>query len=208
MKKFSYGIAVITFIGFFILRFSFESEPMQQFDQAIANILYGNDFITAFHYVGDTYTVVAIAVILMLLLWLKQRNYRGILLVLFTFGGGQVVNQLLKKWVQRPRPEIADQLTSFSYPSGHTMTGMLFLFTIAYFVTEHMLSKRNIVMTWFATSILVFLIGISRIAEGRHYATDVLGGWLMAYSFFIICIYWYERRKRIFNKVLNEHPTK
>lgn len=208
MKKLNYSLAFITLIGFLFIRFKFNGDTLQQLDKQVSNLLFGNKIITAFHYIGDTYTVITVAIILMVILWLKERNYRGMLFVLLTFGGGQVLNQLLKNWVQRPRPEIADQLTSFSYPSGHTMSGMLFLFTVAYFLTENMGSKRNIVLTWLGASLLIFFIGISRIAEGRHYATDVLGGWMIAYTFFILCVYWYERRKRIFKEVQNGHLTK
>lgn len=63
---------------------------------------------------------------------MESKNNRGILFVLLTVAAGNVLNQLLKKWVQRPRPEIEEQLTSFSFPSGHAMTGILYLFTIAY----------------------------------------------------------------------------
>ena len=203
MKIFSYILAIITLLGFWWIRVNFDGQTLQHFDRTIADILFGNDFITAFHYIGDASFVVTVAVVFLFILWVKQRNYRGMLLVLLTFGGGQLLNQLLKKWIERPRPDIADQLTSFSFPSGHTMSGMLYLFTIAYFLTDSMLSIRNKFITWFVTIILVFLIGISRIAEGRHYATDVLGGWMIAYSFFILCIYWYERRKRIFEEVKN-----
>lgn len=208
MRKVNYGIAGITFIGFLIVLSSFDSEMMQSFDRTIAHILFGNDIITAFHYIGDTGFVVSVATVLLTVLWIRQRNFRGMFLTLMTFGGGQVLNQLLKHWVKRPRPEMADQLGSFSFPSGHTMSGMLYLFTIAYFLTETMISKKNRIITWLITGVLVFFIGISRIAEGRHYATDVLGGWLISYTFFTLCIYWYERRKRIFEEVKKEHLAK
>lgn len=204
MKIFSYILAIITLISFWWIRVNFDGQTLKHFDRTIAELLFGNKFITAFHYIGDAWFVVTVATVLLFILWIKQRNYRGMLLILLTFGGGQILNQLLKKWIERPRPDIADQLTSFSFPSGHTMSGMLYLFTIAYFLTDSMLSTRNKFITWFVTIILVFLIGISRIAEGRHYATDVLGGWMIAYSFFILCIYWYERRKRIFEDVKNK----
>ncbi|WP_301281715.1 ECF transporter S component [Lysinibacillus capsici] len=113
------------------------------------------------------------------------------------FAAGNVLNQLLKKWEQRPRPEIEDQLTSFSFPSGHSMTGILYLFTLAYILAENS-SKGRKILLWLGATILMVLIGLSRIAGARHFATDVLAGWSIGYTWFIICVIWYERRKRLF----------
>ena len=48
--------------------------------------------------------------------------------------------------------------------------------------------------------ILFVLIGLSRIAEGRHYATDVLGGWSLGIAYFTLCVIWYEYREKLFKK--------
>lgn len=158
---------------------------------------FGNRFIEIFHYIGEPKFVVAVAVVLMVYLAWKEKNYRGMLFVVLTFAAGNVLNQLLKKWEQRPRPEIEDQLTSFSFPSGHSMTGILYLFTLAYILAENS-SKGRKILLWLGATILMVLIGLSRIAGARHFATDVLAGWSIGYTWFIICVIWYERRKRLF----------
>ena len=196
MKKLSYLLAVITLIAFVILRENYESELMQRLDKEMSDILFGNELITAFHYIGDTLFVVCIAVLLLLFLWIRKHNYRGMFFVLLTFGGGTLLNQVLKNWVQRPRPEIVDQLTSFSFPSGHTMSAILYLLTVAYIISEIIGSGRKVLVAWLIAILLAFMIGISRIAEGRHFATDVLAGWAMGYTWFIACTIWYERSKK------------
>ncbi|WP_155593242.1 phosphatase PAP2 family protein [Lysinibacillus cavernae] len=197
MKKWAYPLAIITLIIFIVLRTTFQSELMTKFDAKMAEILFGNRFIEVFHYIGEPKFVVTVAVVLMVYLAWKVKNYRGMLFVVLTFAAGNVLNQLLKKWVQRPRPEIEDQLTSFSFPSGHAMTGILYLFTIAYIFAENNSKSRKTVL-WLGATILMVLIGLSRIAGARHFATDVLAGWSMGYTWFIICVIWYERRKRTF----------
>ena len=47
---------------------------------------------------------------------------------------------------------------------------------------------------------LACFIGLSRIAESRHFATDVLAGWSLGYTWLIICVVWYELRERKFNR--------
>lgn len=197
MKKWAYPLAVLTLIVFIVLRATYQSQLMNTFDAKMAELLFGNRFIEIFHYIGEPKFVVAVAVVLMVYLAWKVKNYRGMLFVVLTFAAGNVLNQLLKKWVQRPRPEIDDQLTSFSFPSGHSMTGILYLFTLAYILAENN-SKGRKILLWLGATILMVLIGLSRIAGARHFATDVLGGWSIGYTWFIICVIWYERRKRLF----------
>lgn len=197
MKKWAYPLAIVTLIVFIVFRVTYQSQLMNTFDAKMAEILFGNRFIEIFHYIGEPIFVVAVAVVLMVYLAWKVKNYRGMLFVVLTFAAGNVLNQLLKKWVQRPRPEIEDQLTSFSFPSGHSMTGILYLFSLAYILAENRNKSRKILL-WLGATILMVLIGLSRIAGARHFATDVLAGWSIGYTWFIICVIWYERRKRLF----------
>jgi len=163
MKKWAYPLAVITLFVFIVLRATYQSQLMNTFDAKMAELFLGNRFIEIFHYIGEPKFVVAVAVVLMVYLAWKVKNYRGMLFVVLTFAAGNVLNQLLKKWEQRPRPEIEDQLTSFSFPSGHSMTGILYLFTLAYILAENS-SKGRKILLWLGATILMVLIGLSRIA--------------------------------------------
>ena len=203
VKKTSYIIATITLCLFLLMLINFEKASIVQFDTAMSDILFGNDLIIAFHVLGETTAIAAIALILLLVLWLKQRNYRGMLFVLLTIGLGRVLNQLIKNWVDRPRPEIANDLTSFSFPSGHAMIGLLYLFTIAYLLSELLGRNKKAVIVWVTAIILTLLTGLSRIAESHHYATDVIAGWAIGYTWFVICVIWYEQRKKKINMIAN-----
>lgn len=197
MKKWAYPLAIITLIIFIFLSSTFQSDWMNKFDTKMAHVFFGNQFLEVFHYIGEPIFVVIVAVILIVYLAWKTKNYRGMLFIVLTFAAGNVLNQVLKKWIQRARPEIEDQLTSYSFPSGHAMTGILYLFATAYILAENN-SKGRKILLWLGATILMVLIGLSRIAGARHFATDVLAGWSMGYTWFIICVIWYERRKRIF----------
>ncbi len=199
IKKWSYPLAILTLIIFFAFRLTYESDVILNFDKKVAEILFGNRYIEFFHYIGEPKFVVWVAIILIIYLAWIAKNYRGMLFVVLTFAVGNVLNQMLKKWVQRSRPEIEDQLTSFSFPSGHAMTGILYLFTVAYLLSENNTKARQIQL-WIGAIVLTILIGLSRVAGARHFASDVLAGWCIGYTWFIICVFWYERRKRVFNK--------
>ncbi|MGE7109939.1 phosphatase PAP2 family protein [Lysinibacillus sp. NPDC047702] len=199
MKTLVYPLALLTLIIYCVLQATFQSNSIENFDTQMAELLFGNRPIEFFHYIGEPAFVVAVALVLIVYLAWQAKNYRGILFVLLTVAGGNVLNQILKKWVQRPRPEIEDQLTSFSFPSGHSMTGILYLFTTAYILSENN-SKGRKILLWIGAIILTVLIGLSRVAGARHFASDVLAGWSMGYTWFIICMFWYERRKRYFQR--------
>ncbi len=199
MKNWAYPLAILTLIAFFVLRVTYQSETIQNFDTKMADILFGNRLIEVFHYIGEPLFVVSIAIVLMVYLAWKMKNYRGLVFVLLTFAAGNILNQLLKKWVQRPRPEIEDQLTSFSFPSGHSMSGILYLFATAYILSENNKKVRKIQL-WVGAIVLTILIGMSRVAGARHFASDVLAGWSVGFTWFIICVIWYERRKRVIQK--------
>ena len=127
VKKWAYPLALVALGIFLVVAFNFKTPNFEAFDERIASLLRGNEFIILFHYIGETIFVVIVALVLLLFLWIRERNYRGMLFVVMTFAGGTLLNQLVKNYFTRPRPEIVDQLSSYSFPSGHSQMSVLFL---------------------------------------------------------------------------------
>lgn len=202
MRKWFYPLSLVTLLGFTALFLFFQTNEIVQFDSQMSQLFGDHGVIVFFHYLGDTKFIIFITLILIVYLWFHSKNYRGMLFVLLSIGFGNVLNQILKKWVERERPDVPQQLETFSFPSNHAMVGLLYLFTIAYFLTEHQTSKTKRVLIWLVTIFITVMIGISRIAEHRHYASDVLAGWLIGYSWFVIVALWYEYRNRVFKKYI------
>lgn len=166
--------------------------------------MYGNKFITLFHYLGETKFIFTVAIILCLIIWIYKKDYRLIGFVIFSVGGGYGLYQLLKRIIERPRPDIADQFSTFSFPSGHAVHGLLYLFTIAYVLNLlYTLNKASLIV-WIAAIILTLLIGVSRITEARHFASDVMAGWSLGYSWFMLCLLLYKRSND-FRRSENNH---
>lgn len=101
-----------------------------------------------------------------------------------------ILNQLLKRILQRPRPtefRIIEE-TGYSFPSGHSMISMAFYGYLLYLIYKYV---KNKYIKWTAIvllSILICCIGISRIYLGVHYTSDVLGGFLISVSYLVIYI--------------------
>jgi len=79
-----------------------------------------------------------------------------------------------------------------TYPSGHAFMAMLFYSTIAVLLTRKQRRSEVRVYTIVFTSIIIFLIGISRILGAQHNLTEVLAGWSLA-LIWVSCCWLMER---------------
>ena len=101
-----------------------------------------------------------------------------------------LLNQLLKRIVQRPRPtefRIVEE-SGYSFPSGHSMVSMAFYGYSIYLIYKYVKNKYLKWISIILLSILICFIGISRIYLGVHYTSDVLGGFFISISYLIIYI--------------------
>lgn len=101
-----------------------------------------------------------------------------------------ILNQLLKRILQRPRPtefRIVEE-TGYSFPSGHSMVSMAFYGYLIYLIYKYVKNKYVKWISIILLSILICSIGISRIYLGVHYTSDVLGGFLISISYLVIYI--------------------
>ena len=101
-----------------------------------------------------------------------------------------ILNQLLKRVLQRPRPteyRIIEE-TGYSFPSGHSMISMAFYGYLIYLIYKYVENKYVKWILISLLSVLICLIGVSRIYLGVHYTSDVLGGFFISISYLIIYI--------------------
>lgn len=195
LKKVLYGLGILPVFLFLWISQNYETEAFIKWDEKMADALYGNEFIEFFHYFGETSFVMTISILVFIFMWLKQKSYRGMVFIVATMLVGTAMNQGLKHLFERPRPDILDQLDSFSFPSGHSMMGILYLFTLAFLFSKMTANVKVKAALWIGAVILFVLIGLSRVAGGRHFITDVLGGWSLGLAWFTLCVIWYESIK-------------
>lgn len=101
-----------------------------------------------------------------------------------------ILNQIIKFIMQRPRPtefRIIEE-TGYSFPSGHSMVSMAFYGYLIYLIYRYIKNKYIKWSLIVLLSILICLIGISRIYLGVHYTSDVLGGFLLSISYLVVYI--------------------
>ena len=127
--------------------------------------------------------VVVITGLVIVLIYALGLHWEAIM-ALVAAGFSTGANLLVKDLIQRPRPttgvvNVIDILNSYSFPSGHVMFYLGFLGFIGFLVFSLMKPslKRGLLLA--LIGIPVLLIGISRIYLGEHWASDVLGSYLL-----------------------------
>lgn len=149
-------------------------------------------FITNLGY-GANITVLFVATLIIFAI-LKQ--YKDSLLVFVVTIGGLNLNLMLKNLIHRARP-VFDQpilkLPEYSFPSGHSTISMCFYGVLIYLCIKHI--KNPWLKTSLITllSIIILLIGLSRVYLGVHYPSDVIGGFSFGLFWMSICILGYKQ---------------
>jgi membrane-associated phospholipid phosphatase len=129
--------------------------------------------VTAF---GSTAAAIAIAVGVGIYL-LRRRQRYWFAAITLTIVGGVTLNRFLKIAFQRARPQLDDPIRSFagfSFPSGHTVTATVVYGAVALLFFTRVKTLRSRVVVIASASLLILLVGFSRIYLGAHYLTDVL----------------------------------
>jgi membrane-associated phospholipid phosphatase len=140
---------------------------------------------TALSYIGyQAWLSIGLVVLAVLIFWIVDLRLEAITLAAVYAVSG-ILTALMKIGVGRPRPgaglvEVFRTLNDQSFPSGHVMSyvafwGMLFIFGIILFDGRRWWRIGLLVISAF----FVVLIGPSRIYLGAHWATDVLGAYLI-----------------------------
>lgn len=127
-------------------------------------------------------------IILATLILIFAKNKRIGFFVWLNLGISTILNQTIKFIIQRPRPtefRIVDE-SGYSFPSGHSMVSVAFYGFLIYIIYKKIKNKYLKWLLIIALSILVILIGLSRIYLGVHYVSDVVAGFLISVSYLIM----------------------
>jgi len=186
-------LAIITLLIFvFILILVLKNDNLK-LDEYMTNLVVNkvrNDNLTTFMkgitFLGSATTLICITLSTFLLI----KNKKIPLLITINLITVTLLNQLLKFTFQRNRPleDFLIEESGYSFPSGHAMVSMAFYGLLIYLIMKSTLKKRTKIIINTILTIIILLIGFSRIYLGVHYTSDVLAGISIATTYLMIFI--------------------
>ena len=129
---------------------------------------------------------------------LVKKNWKRAIEIAVIGSGGFLINYFMKLFFQRPRPShpLTEPLQNFSFPSGHATSGFIFYGLLVYLLWK---AKPTASYNYIIGSFLILfsmVIGFSRVYLRLHYASDVLAGFCIGYSWLLVCIWLMEYLKK------------
>ncbi|HZQ76014.1 MAG TPA: phosphatase PAP2 family protein [Acidimicrobiia bacterium] len=128
-------------------------------------------------HLGSETMTLAVALVAAGIWALGRRRLEPLVVLALAYGGAAVIALVDKVAVRRGQaglPHSLAGLTELGFPSGHAT-----LATAVYGTLAVLLARRT---RWFVPAGLVglaLIIGVARVYNGQHEATDVLAGWVL-----------------------------
>jgi len=181
-----------TLVGLLTLAVTLSWQPLLDLDRTVANAAYdissGRDGFVAFlrelaRWSSGVVIRPVLVVVAAILAW--RRAWRLCIWLLTSAAVGAVLSPTLKLLIERPRPSYDPPLAvlaTFSYPSGHAITGGT-LAAAGVLLTTTALHRGRLRAALNAVWVVLGVaIGLDRIFLGVHYLSDVVAGELIGIS--------------------------
>ncbi len=195
-------INIIIDILFIALTLLIAFDYIIPFDNMIYNLITFNinSYLTTIFkvitFLGSTPFMIFLTIFLFIIFLIKRKNIQAYL-VAGTIILSTIINNIIKIIIRRPRPNVIKLVieNSYSFPSGHTMAAVTMYGLLFYLIGKMAIKKslKNILRTFLV--ILPILIGISRIYLGAHFASDVIGAYLLSTSILLVVTYLVDKNR-------------
>ena len=123
------------------------------------------------------------------LLWKRERWW--LLALLLAVPGGMLLNVGMKYAFHRERPHFDDPLvtlSTFSFPSGHTLAATVFYGTLAAYLLVRLPATGARCAVLGAAALLITLVAFSRMYLGAHFLSDVLAAVAEGIAWLSLCL--------------------
>lgn len=191
-----YLITIILMLLTFILvkkHFSYELLTLDTFIHDKLLTFYHTDFLNYIMRFTSLLGSVYFYIIVLLIALIKSKIYFKLTIVpLIT---SYITNMTFKLIINRNRPLtwIVTPPTDPSFPSGHTICSVVFYGIIVYLL-KNIKNKNLRLFLRILLTILIILIGLSRLYLGVHFLSDVLAAYLLGLLVLIMFIKYYKTK--------------
>jgi undecaprenyl-diphosphatase len=114
-------------------------------------------------------------------LLLRGKRRLAIYLLMVSIAG-KLFCDLLKILIARPRPGVVPHLTTvttLSFPSAHAMNSAIVYLTLAAIAGTVITDRRLRAYVFGLATLIIVVVGVSRVYLGVHYPSDILAGWFL-----------------------------
>ncbi|HVB24456.1 MAG TPA: phosphatase PAP2 family protein [Ktedonobacteraceae bacterium] len=201
------GVDAIVLVLFALLAWWVHIHPVLAIDVTITHEFQENQnpwlsgLMFAVSWLGFQFVLfTAMIVVTAIIFWILHLRLEAIIIIAVNLVS-TLLNGLIKVIVARPRPsahlvDVLYAVSGQSFPSGHVMAymayfGLLLSFGIILFRRDRWWHYLFLIIP----AAFVVLIGPSRIYLGDHWATDVLGAYLIAIALLSISLFIYLKLK-------------
>ena len=171
------------------------SSPVQRLDRTVADALNAVvaprpwlvDVLQVLTAPGSAVTAWVVLTALTAVLVLRGRR-RLAVHVAVTGLGAAVLSPLLKDLVGRLRPVVAEPVATAggpSFPSGHTLAATVWVGVVLLVLLPVVPARWRRPAVGVGVAVVV-VVGLTRIALGVHFVSDVLGGWLVGSAWLLV----------------------
>src|SRR4051794_28433592 len=140
-------------------------------------------------WLGATAVVVPLALAAGIWDWVSRRRPDGLLFLLAVVVGQNLIANVVKVILDRPRPPVPGQLAAasgFSFPSGHTTAAAATYAALALLLARGRPWPVRLALGAGAAAVIA-LVGASRVLLGVHWMTDVLAGAAVGLAWWAVC---------------------
>ena len=141
--------------------------------------------------VGDFWPMAVLTAATAALFWVRGNRTSAATLV-FGVMSGSGFGALLKLLFARVRPALDVAKIpipeTYSFPSGHALTSLLFFGSLGFLIVLHEKSLRRAAAGMALCVIAALSIAMARVYLGVHYLGDVVGSWLLGASWLAVVV--------------------
>lgn len=191
------------------------SDVLSGIDSSVANwgdrhaSAWTHDALTLVTDLGETVTVVVVAVVVAIVDFRRTRNRWVAPFLLAVILGDKLLTEAVKQLVDRARPTIEAVAATLgpSFPSGHTSTAAASWAAFALVASRWWGRSSWPVLTGIAVGVAVG-VACSRVLLDVHWLTDVLAGLALGWAWFAVCAIVFGTRllRQSDNSVRNSTP--
>lgn len=191
-------VAGIAFVAFVALGVALLVAPaFIRFDMTVSAAIRSIDlpglepFATFATRVGNFWPMVAMTALVALVLYARGMRTSAATLALAVLSGsafGAVLKLLFARL--RPALEVAriPLPETYSFPSGHALTSLLFFGTVAFLLMLHERHLKRAVVATVLCVLAALTIAFARVYLGVHYLGDIVGSWLLGAAWLAVVV--------------------